>query len=117
MGGKVSEYLKKSQTFETVRSALDSCEPLLQYLRAHLLNRRFEVVSGDTSPLASGNALVVIVTILRLVKGVGHDGGDGEMSLVVLSSAAVAIFEESDAVLEEGEFPAVHCRYEASVVF
>jgi len=49
------------------------------------------------------------------MEGVRHNGGDGKMSLVVLSSATIAIFEESDAILEEAEFPAVHYEYEALV--
>jgi len=49
------------------------------------------------------------------MEGVSHSSGDGKMSLVVLSGATVAIFEKSDALLEEGEFPALHCEYEALV--
>ena len=41
------------------------------------------------------------------MEGVAHDGGDRKMSLVVLRSAAVAILEETDSILEKGELLAV----------
>ena len=73
------------------------------HLRAHLLDRGFEVVGGDTRPLTSGNALVIVVAELGLMEGVCHDCGDRKMSLVIAPGATVTVLIKANAILEKGE--------------
>jgi len=55
-----------------------------------------EVLGGDTRLLPGRNALVVVVAVLGLMEGVGHDACDREISLVAIDCAAVSVFPEAE---------------------
>lgn len=107
--GRISLQLPHSENLErlVVRSRKIDLRPKI---RPHLLYACLEVMCRDTSLLPSRYPAIVIVTKFGLVEGVGQDGRNGEMAFVAFDGAAVPIFGEADAFVEEREWASVYCR-------